>query len=268
MNKNYIFSDVDGTIYGPKFEFTKQTQNFFINKKSEMNFEIIITTGNPFMSRIKNLAEQLQVKYIISSNGVLFNDLVNDKEYILSYFNKQNQQNVLDIAKKHNLQVNFWNNKEYFCFNFIENNYFVFNYALLDHSEVKFTNKTHDNILKMELYGHRNDLANAFLELQKNEEFIISFSKDTHIEITTKPISKGYTLEYVCKNIFQENIENVMAVGDSENDISMLSLVGYSYAMANSNKYVKIFAKYHTSAFDQEGVVMAIKDFLYRKSQK
>lgn len=59
-----------------------------------------------------------------------------------------------------------------------------------------------------------------------------------------------------------------MAVGDSENDISMLSLVGYSYAMANSNKYVKIFAKYHTSAFDQEGVVMAIKDFLYRKSQK
>ncbi|MBY7705521.1 hypothetical protein JIY74_36150, partial [Vibrio harveyi] len=64
----------------------------------------------------------------------------------------------------------------------------------MDHSEVKFTNKTHDNILKMELYGHRNDLANAFLELQKNEEFIISFSKDTHIEITTKPISKGYTL--------------------------------------------------------------------------
>lgn len=45
------------------------------------------------------MAEQLQVKYIISSNGALFNDLVNDKEYILSYFNKQNQQNVLDIAK-------------------------------------------------------------------------------------------------------------------------------------------------------------------------
>ncbi|QJB71122.1 HAD-IIB family hydrolase [Mycoplasma sp. 1654_15] len=268
MNKNYVFSDVDGTIYGTEFQFTNETQKFFIEKKSEMNFEIIITTGNPYMSRIKKLAEELQVKYIISSNGALFTDLIENKEYIISSFSKKIQKQVLNIAKKHNLQVNFWNNKEYFCFNFIENTNFLFNYALLDNSVVKFTNTTHDDILKMELYGSAKSLDLAYLECKDIEEINISFSVGSHIELTTKPTSKGYTLEYVCKNIFQEDIQNVMAVGDSENDISMLSVVGYSYAMANSIQYVKTFAKYHTSAYNQEGVVMAIKDFLYRKSQR
>ncbi|SYV96773.1 Putative hydrolase M6_Spy0533 [Mycoplasmopsis edwardii] len=55
-----------------------------------------------------------------------------------------------------------------------------------------------------------------------------------------------------------------MAIGDSQNDISMFQVAGYSYAMENTDPYTMQFAKYYTSTVEQAGLAEAIDDFLYR----
>lgn len=63
-------------------------------------------------------------------------------------------------------------------------------------------------------------------------------------------------LEYY--NIFPDEM---MAVGDGENDISMLKLAKYSVAMGNASEQVKSYAAYITSDVDNEGVFKALKHF-------
>lgn len=55
--------------------------------------------------------------------------------------------------------------------------------------------------------------------------------------------------------------DEMMAVGDGENDISMLKLAKYSVAMGNASDQVKAYAKYITSDVDNEGVLKALKHF-------
>lgn len=55
-----------------------------------------------------------------------------------------------------------------------------------------------------------------------------------------------------------------MAIGDSENDISMMKVAGFSYAMDNAKLAVKKVAKYYTSDVLQDGLGEAIRDYIFR----
>lgn len=53
-------------------------------------------------------------------------------------------------------------------------------------------------------------------------------------------------------------MENVMAIGDNLNDVSMLERVGYPVAMDNAAPEVKAIAKYTTDTNENSGVGKAI----------
>ena len=55
----------------------------------------------------------------------------------------------------------------------------------------------------------------------------------------------------------------IMAFGDSPNDIEMLKVVKYSYAMENASDSVKEVAAYRAMSNDQDGVLAVIEDYLY-----
>lgn len=53
--------------------------------------------------------------------------------------------------------------------------------------------------------------------------------------------------------------EEVMAIGDANNDLEMLAYAGYSVAMGNSPDHIKAVAKYQTASNDEAGVAQAIE---------
>ena len=53
-----------------------------------------------------------------------------------------------------------------------------------------------------------------------------------------------------------------MAIGDGENDIEMLTLVGWGVAMGNANSLVKSAAKAVTGTNDEDGVAKAIYEYI------
>ncbi len=54
----------------------------------------------------------------------------------------------------------------------------------------------------------------------------------------------------------------VMAIGDGENDIEMLSMVGWGVAMANATECTKAVADAVTSSNNEDGVAKAIQNFI------
>lgn len=89
----------------------------------------------------------------------------------------------------------------------------------------------------------------------------LTYSMATNLEMTAPDCSKGAALSKLCKKlgIFAQE---VMAVGDSNNDLSMLDFSGISVAMGNSDNFVKNYASYETDTCENDGAAKAIERFL------
>lgn len=59
---------------------------------------------------------------------------------------------------------------------------------------------------------------------------------------------------------------NVMAVGDQENDLTMLQSAGTSVAMGNAIPVVKWTARFETASNAEDGVALAIKRFVLQEA--
>ncbi len=80
------------------------------------------------------------------------------------------------------------------------------------------------------------------------------------LHITDKRVNKGTSLRYLCERN-GINMENVMAIGDSENDEDFLKEVGYKIAVGNADDNLKEISTYTCEKFYGDGVAEAIEKF-------
>lgn len=83
-----------------------------------------------------------------------------------------------------------------------------------------------------------------------------------NIEIMPKSASKGHALRSLAASL-NIPMAQVMALGDSDNDLSMLQAAGVSVAMGNANDRVKAAARFETRTNDEEGVAAAIRALVF-----
>lgn len=86
---------------------------------------------------------------------------------------------------------------------------------------------------------------------------------DPHfLELLNSEVNKGYALKQLCQRL---NImpENVIAIGDEKNDISMFDFAGTAICMKNGNPEAKEAANYFTAANNDDGIAKALKKFVF-----
>jgi Cof subfamily protein (haloacid dehalogenase superfamily) len=91
-------------------------------------------------------------------------------------------------------------------------------------------------------------------------DFLFNISKPNLLEIVSAKAGKGRACEFVAKSLGLSS-SDVMAIGDSLNDISMLKYAGLSVAVANAVDEVKKIADVTTDSNDSEGVANALKKY-------
>ena len=94
-------------------------------------------------------------------------------------------------------------------------------------------------------------------ELEKSGELAITASFVNNIEINNINAQKGIALEAAAKKL-NIPLENIMTLGDNFNDVSMLKVAGYSFAMENAEEEVKTYARYITTSNNNDGIAHAI----------
>jgi hypothetical protein len=104
----------------------------------------------------------------------------------------------------------------------------------------------------------------VYSRLFSYENISIVYPSHTDFEITHSLANKGDALLYIgqmhglCK-------DNIMAIGDSDNDFSMLNAVGFPVAMGNATDGIKVIAKYITDDNEQDGVGKVIQSLVLTK---
>ena len=99
-------------------------------------------------------------------------------------------------------------------------------------------------------------------ELEKNQEIAVSSSFENNLEITDVKAQKGPVLKEYIESLGY-TMDEVMALGDSLNDYSMLSMdFGATVAMENAVPEIRRVAKYTTRSNVEFGVAYAIRELL------
>ncbi|WP_080066509.1 Cof-type HAD-IIB family hydrolase [Ruminiclostridium hungatei] len=107
-------------------------------------------------------------------------------------------------------------------------------------------------------------LRKTRMEMEKLEEVDIMSSNFDNFEVMNKGVSKGAALEKLSL-IYEIPPEQMIAIGDNENDVSMFEYAGLGIAMDNGEAVAKAAAKYITAGNDDDGVAQAIEKFVLAK---
>ncbi|MFT3876643.1 MAG: HAD family hydrolase [Propioniciclava sp.] len=98
-----------------------------------------------------------------------------------------------------------------------------------------------------------------------SEEFSITLGGPQWLDIMNPGVTKGSTLLRLADHLGLEPGQ-MMAFGDTFNDLEMLDAVRHSYAVANAHDVVRERARFLTGSNDEYGVVQVIDQVLAAKS--
>lgn len=267
MKYRFLVLDLDGTLTNNKKEITEHTRRVLIEAQ-ERGVKIVLASGRPTYG-IAPIAEKLELKkyggYILSYNG---GEITNWQTGELMY------ENVLDAdvlpylyqcAKEHNFAIVTYQGK-YVLTEHPDDEY-VLKEAILNVMETKkvdnFLEAIDFPVAKCLIVGEGTRLA--VLEKQMYEvlkdRMGVYRSEPYFLELVPKGIDKAQSLAVLLEKIGGTK-EEMIAVGDGFNDLSMIQYAGLGVAMANAQEPVRQAADYITLSNEEDGVAAVVEKFM------
>lgn len=272
-----ICIDMDGTLLNRKHKISEKSKTA-IRKAHNMGVHVVVCTGRLYADA-EAYSDLIGVKSpIIASNGAVIRG-VNRKDIIYkSIFDEELCTKILNIFFRYNLKPIINTPEKSYCGNFkfklfIEfikliggvNKSFKTEYVSSQRKWPNILKEEKNNIVKCEVINMDiNKLIKIRKELEANKEIEIVSSTSHNIEVTKKGISKGKAIEILADH-YNIKREEIIAIGDSENDLSMIEFAGTGIAMGNAIELVKQKADYVTETNDNDGVAEAINKFVLKK---
>ncbi|MDT8859749.1 Cof-type HAD-IIB family hydrolase [Alkalihalobacillus sp. MEB130] len=236
-----IAIDMDGTLLNERKEISEENRKA-IKEAEEKGVHVVISTGRTRMT-CDELVQSLSLQsYLITVNGSEIWDergeLI-ERKLLHTTFVEQMWQ----LKQTHNTICwaasvdNVW--RDHFPEDFTAHEWMKFGFDIKN-----------DDVRKTVL-----------AELEKNPELEITNSSPTNLEINAAGVNKAKAIEVVC-NRLGFAMENVLALGDSLNDLAMIKEAGVGVAMGNAQPFVKESADWVTSTNEEDGVAKAIRTWV------
>ena len=112
---------------------------------------------------------------------------------------------------------------------------------------------------KIQLFYGTEEKKQAILKhFEGDDRFTIIQSSEGNLEFVQPGISKGRAVAALA-NELGITADEVMTIGDSNNDLTMLAYAGVSFAMANGEATTKATAKYLAPTNDEDGVAQVVR---------
>ncbi|MGN0304733.1 MAG: Cof-type HAD-IIB family hydrolase [Lachnospiraceae bacterium] len=281
-----IASDMDGTLLNHEHSISERTRKT-IQKACQMGFRFMIVTGRNFVSAWQELQyANLECDYILSSGA----EIRNSRKEIISKINLplKDCRFVNEVMEKYSIGGMYCTEDKNYMVGTkreIEKGilaYLHFFHSNLSMEELRKTKlyeqmweKTKEVSSFEELLHLQQDLSKIFLvdqdieklkrmkkDLEKNGDLAVTSSFINNLEITNIKAQKGPILKKYIESLGY-SMSEVMALGDSLNDYSMLRMdFGATIAMANADEEIKAVAKYMTKSNQEDGVAIAVEEMM------
>ncbi|MGT2637424.1 sugar-phosphatase [Streptococcus ratti] len=266
MSIKLVAVDIDGTLLNNKREITPDVFAAIQEAKKE-GVKIVIATGRP-IAGVTDLLEELNLRnhgdYVITFNGGLVQDTTGEvlvKEP-LAY------DDYLDIellSRKLGVHMHAITKEGIYTANRNIGKYTVHEASLVNMPVYYRTPEemVDKEIVKIMMIDEPDILAAAITNIPDSfyQHYTIVRSRPFYLELMNKKVSKGTAVAHLAQKLGLSKDET-MAIGDEENDRTMLEAVGNPVVMENGIPELKKIAKYITKSNDDSGVAYAIKKWV------
>ncbi|WP_018247943.1 Cof-type HAD-IIB family hydrolase [Orenia marismortui] len=262
MKYKLLAIDMDDTLLSKGLTVSDRTQKA-IKDAEKAGIKVVISTGRMFSSALPHLIDLGLTDEVITYNGALVKEIGSGRIIDHQPVDLEAAYKIFEIVKKEDLHINIYLNdilyvnKLGFGAEYYEKISGVKS-VLIQGDISNFLDQPSTKLLIVEEDVKKADKIEARLENTFGDILNITRSKANFIEIMDKNVSKGATLSRLANNL-GISADEVVAVGDSFNDLEMIEYAGLGVAVANAREEVKNRADYITQSNDEEGVAELIE---------
>ena len=254
-NRKYriVASDLDGTLLN-KEQIVSEENHHAISQMSRLGVEFVPTTGRGMNEVDLSLINSPDIRYIITSNGAVVFDKKLGKPILTRYISKDAVRLTLETLRPYNVFIVVHEGgKTYFDKNKYNPEFLnicgvdaYFGYIIGQHAEAK------EDFESFLLSSCEVELICLFFELDEATRHSKQTFKDSeslcvvspvanYLEVYSSEAGKGKTLVALADKLGVD-IADVIAVGDSDNDSTMIAQAGLGLAVANACDSLKKLA--------------------------
>lgn len=270
MKYKMICSDLDDTLLDSNQQISDDVKRA-IHRYIDSGGKFVIVTGRMTSGAIPICKELGLHGEVVTFQGATVADIASGKTLEEVVFNTKQ---AVEIAKF--IETKGWYYQIYIGDYFITEkaNIYTKTYAKISKANYKETG------INVSEYIAKNNLETPkfllmddeskvkekikFLQQKFDEMCLINTSKPFIIEIVSKSVSKGSAVERLAKK-YNIKREEIICVGDSENDISMLSYAGVGVAVDNATKIAKEHADIIAPSANEDAIAWVIDNIALKK---
>lgn len=262
----FIISDFDGTLFRSDHTIDKETIKT-IQKFVNAGGIFVISSGRPLQSVLK-IAKELGLKGLVAAfNGAVIADIETEEVLFQRAFSPKETAAVCNLLQEEGMYVQIYELDRYYA---SERTDYLGQYekvigqkAILSDAPIaEFALQNQISSVKVLTFvapEERDELLKKISEKVGDTCYVTSGAKYL-IEICVKGVTKGGAVEFLSK-YYNIAIEDILAIGDSPNDLPMLRLAGKGIAVKNADKSLQeeIFTYGYTN--DENAVGRIIEEY-------
>jgi len=267
-----IAIDIDGTLINDRKEITTEV-NEAIQAAKAKGVNVAICTGRP-IGGVHRLIEELKLTdendHVITYNGALVQNT--HKNEILSEISLTygDLKVLYQLSEDVNSPMHFFDSANLYTPNKQINHYTVYESYL---NQIPLHYRTIDEvpedilIPKVMFIDEPERLSKVIAAIPESfrKRYTFVQSAPYFLEILHPSVSKGNAVKQLA-DVLSVKQEEVICIGDGENDLSMVEFAGCGVAMGNAVPIVKEAANFHTLSNNENGVAYAIEKLILSQS--
>ena len=257
-----IATDIDGTILIPDKQFTTEIKNCINHLKKE-GIKVVLVTGR-MNSAAQLIANELNLNTpVVSYQGGLVKH--NGETLYERYLSTAQAEKIIEWGRKENIHLNLYNDDILYSDTLCEE---VTRYA--KRQNIDFVIKPFYEIKKDKVnkllaidYNHPEKIDFFEKELPKIfPDLYIVKSTPNFLEFSNPEGSKYCAVKYL-QQYYGLKDDEILTIGDQNNDIELLKAGGIKVAMGNATPELKAAADYVTDSVENNGFAKAIEKFVF-----
>jgi Cof subfamily protein (haloacid dehalogenase superfamily) len=271
-NIKLIATDLDGTLLDSGMQLPTANREA-LERCAENGITIVVATGRSLTTLPQAVRDIKGLKWLACSNGAKIYDNASGEQLYAKYLSTEAINYVSDLLRDAAIMKEiFWRGTPY-TDRVAYDDPGRFGVPERAEAYIKNTRVPVDGIADF-IFRHADEIENInFIygdkaqgimilnALAGTDLFTLTSSFPFNYEIGGVGADKGTALSVICEELGIRPSE-VMAIGDSSNDISMLEFAGVSVAMEGASSEVRNAADVVTCGNDENGVAFAIDTLL------
>ena len=261
-----VVSDMDGTLLNSEGQVSDTFITLF-NELKEENIQFIAASGRQYYSIIDKLKEIHADIIVIAENGGFAKR--NDEELVTVSLPLDKTREMINLMRQvEDAHIVLCGKKQAYVDSDNEKFLNIFNeyyhkYQIVD----DITKIDNDEFFKIAVYSFGGSEQTTYPVVSHLEnEVKVKVSGENWLDISSMKADKGNALKHI-QEMLGIHPDETMVFGDYNNDIEMLELAHFSYAMANAHPNVTEAANYITKSNNDLGVEIVLNQLIEAKRQ-